>query len=403
MGKKLWRISLISLMCICLTGCWSRKELTDLAIVSATGINWKDNRWELTYQLVTPAEAASGATGSSSGSGPPISVISVQAKSLREALAKNDFENTRKLHLGNNRVVVFSENAARHGINNLMDAYLRNPQSRETINMFITRDDPRTIVSQLMYLEKNTGEGIHKLIEKETKSLSTLPKVNVFNMAIMLAGPAKCAIAPEIVLAGKGEAASKQQLESTTTLSKLKLGELAILKAGKLKGWLTQDEALGIAFIRNKLKATTFSFDCPEERTKAKSTFEVTASTTKLKLHRQDDQYVVTAKIKVKGTITESSCELDATSAELISKVEKEIEDEIMNYIQKGWNAVRGMKADVLEFADMFHRKYPAEWEKEKDNWESVFSEKIEFKPTLKVTVERVGLTNHSFQETIKE
>lgn len=404
MEYKLWRTSLIVLICLVLPGCWSRKELTDLAIVSATGVNWKNNKWELTYQLVTPSETASGASGSGSSGGPPISVLSVQGETLQKALANNDLENTRQLHLGNNRIVVIGEEAAKQGLDSLVDAFLRNPQSRETVHLFITRDDPRIVVSQLMYLEKNTGEGIYKLIEKESRNASILPQVNMFNLATQLAGASKTAAIPEITISGQGDTSSKQALESTTTASKLKLGELAILKKSKLAGWLTQDEALGVAFIRNKVKKATFSFSCRENGSSKenKSTFEISASSTRLKLHRENDQYVVSADIKTKGTITETACELDATKKEIIRKLEQEVNAVIMGYIQQGWAATHRMKADVMQIADMYHRKYPAEWQKEKKNWDAVFAE-MEFRPTLQVTIERVGLINHSFQKIIVE
>lgn len=382
-----------------LSGCWHQNELTDLAIVSATGVNRKDNQWELTYQLLTPANASANASGSS-GSGPPISVLSTQGETLRKTLSNNELENTRQLHIGNNRVLIIGEAAAKYGLESLIDAYLRNPQARETVDLFVSKNDPRLLISQLMYLEKNTGEGIHKLIDKENKATSILPKINMFDLTDQLAGPSKCAIMPELMISGKAEVGSTQALETTISASKLKLGGLAVLKAGKLTGWLDQDEALGISFIHNRVNLAVIPFLFPEANSENENmaTFEISASSTSLKMRKEQEKIIVDATIKAQGMITDTEFKLDASDPEQIKELEQVIRQELLRIIWQGWNGVHELKADVVGFAEMFHRKYPKEWQRVEDQWENMFAN-IEFKPTVQVTIERVGLTNQSFQE----
>lgn len=382
-----------------LSGCWHQNELTDLAIVSATGVNRKDDQWELTYQLLTPANASANASGSS-GSGPPISVLSTQGETLRKTLSNNELENTRQLHIGNNRVLIIGEAAAKYGLESLIDAYLRNPQARETVDLFVSKNDPRLLISQLMYLEKNTGEGIHKLIDKENKATSILPKINMFDLTDQLAGPSKCAIMPELMISGKAEVGSTQALETTISASKLKLGGLAVLKAGKLTGWLDQDEALGISFIHNRVNLAVIPFLFPEANSENENmaTFEISASSTSLKMRKEQEKIIVDATIKAQGMITDTEFKLDASDPEQIKELEQVIRQELLRIIWQGWNGVHELKADVVGFAEMFHRKYPKEWQRVEDQWENMFAN-IEFKPTVQVTIERVGLTNQSFQE----
>ncbi|WP_018752515.1 Ger(x)C family spore germination protein [Paenibacillus sanguinis] len=382
-----------------LSGCWHQNELTDLAIVSATGVNRKDKQWEVTFQLLTPANASANASGGP-GSGPPISVLSTQGKTLRKALSNNEMENTRQLHLGNNRVLIIGEAAAKYGLNSLIDAYLRNPQARETVDLFVSKQDPKLLVSQLMYLEKNTGEGIHKLIDKENKATSILPKINMFDLANQLAGPSKCAIMPELMISGTPETGSTQALETTISASKLKLGGLAVLKAGKLAGWLNQDEALGVSFIRNRVNQAVIPFSFPEadSEDENKATFEISANATKLDIRMEQQKIKVDATIKAAGMITDTEFKLDASDPELIKELEQVIKKELLGIISQGWSGVHELKADIVGFAEMFRRKNPKEWKQVENQWENVFAD-IEFKPTVQITIERVGLTNQSYQE----
>lgn len=403
MAKKKF-IPVLCWLCLMstLSGCWHQTELTDLAIVSASGVNWKDKQWELTYQLLTPANASANASGGP-GSGPPISVLSTQGETLRKAFSNNEMENTRHLHLGNSRVVVIGEAAAKYGLNSLIDAYLRNPQARETVDVFVSKRDPRLLVSQLMYLEKNTGEGIHKLIDKENKATSILPKVNMFDLANQLAGSSKCAIIPELMLSGSVETGSTKALETTISASKLKLGGLAVLKSGKLTGWLNQDEALGIAFIRNRVKQAVIPFSFPEADNENRNgaTFEISANSTSLKMRRDQDKIIVDATLKVEGMITDTEFKLDATDPGHVQKLEQIIKKQLLDIVWQGWNGVHELKADVVGFAEMFRRKYPKEWRQIEDQWENAFAD-IEFKPTVQITIERVGLTNQSYQEFVE-
>lgn len=389
-------------MCSLLTGCWSRDELTELAIVSASGIDWSDGEWEVSYQLVIPSAIASTSRGASSVA--PISVLTTKGTTIREALSHIHFENTRELHTSHNRSIIIGESAAKKGIIPILDAYLRNPESRETVNVFISRVNARTIISQLLQLEKNTGEGIQKTIQQESENESTLPEIKIFDLCMQTAGDSKAAVLPEITVAGGGETKSLGNLESTTVGAKLKLGELAVLKSGRLAGWLTEDEAFGVSLIRNDVKLSTIPFNCNgmEKSTGRNSTFHLTKSTTKLKIQREEDHYVIHTHTKATGTLTETACKLDIMKAEMIRKMESNVQSEIIKFTEKGWEAVKGMKADVLGVADSFHRKYPKEWNKVKDRWDEVFA-KMEFRPTVEVSIKQVGSINKSFEMIMEE
>jgi spore germination protein KC len=63
--KRKWAVLLLMiLVTVLLTSCWSKKELTDLAIVSAMAIDkTKDGRYHLTLQIINPGNVAGGLQG----------------------------------------------------------------------------------------------------------------------------------------------------------------------------------------------------------------------------------------------------------------------------------------------------------------------------------------------------
>ncbi|WP_445648562.1 Ger(x)C family spore germination protein, partial [Priestia aryabhattai] len=64
MKRKGFLLLVMMTMTILLTSCWSKKELTDLAIVSAMGIDeTKDGRFHITLQIINPGNVAGGMQG----------------------------------------------------------------------------------------------------------------------------------------------------------------------------------------------------------------------------------------------------------------------------------------------------------------------------------------------------
>ena len=47
---------MISICCVLLTGCWSRRELNDLSIAFALGLDKDDGQYVVTAQIINPGE-----------------------------------------------------------------------------------------------------------------------------------------------------------------------------------------------------------------------------------------------------------------------------------------------------------------------------------------------------------
>jgi len=85
MKRKGVFLLLILTMTLFLTSCWSKKELTDLAIVSAMGIDkTKDGRYHITLQIINPGNVA-GIQGGGGTQSPPITIYSASGDNIVEA------------------------------------------------------------------------------------------------------------------------------------------------------------------------------------------------------------------------------------------------------------------------------------------------------------------------------
>ncbi|MFC3798666.1 Ger(x)C family spore germination protein [Cohnella sp. GCM10012308] len=385
---------------ILLSGCWDRTELNELAITSATSFDKTDTGWTVTYQVIIPSAISSGYGGGAAGSGgAPTTVYTTSGKTIREAVSRSVLESPRQLYFAHNRVLVVSDRAARSGMNAILDVYFRQPEARETVNILIAEGDPSRMLRQLFAMERISGEGLQALIAKESRIDSILPAVKVYEFAMNIVGDARSGVLPEIYIGGSPDVNGTDQLAETNLASRLKLGRLALFKADRMVGWLSQREALGVAFLANRVKFATFSFPCGDRNNQSQlGTFRITKSSTKLTPRLDGDRLTMDVRIRTEGALEEMNCALDLLEPSVLHQLEARLKEEVDRIVDDALAAVKAQKTDVLGFADAVHRHDPKSWERLKKNWDGQFA-KIVVKTDAKVKIERVGVSTKSFKK----
>ncbi|WP_372636837.1 Ger(x)C family spore germination protein [Cohnella sp.] len=380
-------------------GCWDRTELNELAITSATAVDWEDGEWSVSYQVVIPSAISNAVSVTGGGASKlPIIVYSTQGKTIREAVGRSTLESPRHLFFSHTRVVVVSEAAARQGLSPLLDVYFRNPDSRETVSVLVAKGNARKILEQLMQIQIIPGDGIEETLRKEAEEFSALPNVRIYDLALSIVSPSKSAIVPEILISGGQEVSSADALSKTSLSSKLRLGRLAVFKNDRMAGWMTREEALGIAFIRDRIKTTTIPFSCGQGgKQKIDSAFKLTRSSTRLTPKKDGDGFTMKIEVEGEGQLLETDCTKELSEPSVARQLESQLELEITDMIETAWQAARKMNIDVVGFAEAIHRKYPKDWKRMKNNWPSGLAE-IRIEPSVHITIKRMGLTNQSFR-----
>lgn len=390
-----------AILCLSLLpGCWDRTELNELAITSATSVDLEKGKWILSYQVIVPsaiAKSIGGAGGTSSQV--PVVVYSTTGNTIKDAVSKSYLEAPRKLYFAHTSVLVIGEQAAKEGFAQMIDLYLRNPDSRETVSVVIANGDGRSILEQLLNMDTIPGQGIQRILEKEDRYMSLIPNVKMYDLTMQMLGPGKSAIVPEIIISGGKEVTTVDQLQQTTMTSKLRLGRAALIKEEKLVGWLNHEQQMGAAFLSNKVKSSSIPFSCEDEpKGGMDSNFVVSTSKTKITPKLADGQYELTAYIKVKGRLNETNCKLDLVKPENIKKMEENIAKEIEKDTKSAWEAIVKADADVLGFSGVIMRKYPKQWKQMKDEKDSLLK-KIKLTVKVEVTLDKVGLSNKGYNK----
>ncbi|GIO12988.1 spore germination protein KC [Cohnella xylanilytica] len=400
---KTWKLIVSLLAILPLAGCWDRTELNELSITAATSFDRDEDQWVVSYQVVIPS-AISGSMGNVKGGASqlPVIVYSTHGPTIREAVFQSAFESPRKLFFSHNRVVVISDEVARQGLKPIIDVYFRNPDVRETVNVLIAEGKARKIIEQLMQIQIIPGDGIFETMRTENRLYSALPSTNMYELAMELTSSARNAAIPEILISGSRPVTTSDQMNSTTLSSKIRLGRLALLKDGKLAGWLSQDEALGVSFLRNKVNQTVISFPCKASDPKLASSVQIKGSKTRIVPVKKGDSFRFRADIKAQGALLETNCGVDLEKPEVIRQMESQVRAQAIELIRRGFQATQKLQTDVVGFADAIHRRDPRAWHRLEKNWPAEYA-RVGLDIRFDFTIKRMGLSNKSFKKVFEQ
>lgn len=401
--KRSLMLLLILFICLLESGCWNRRELGELGIVMATAIDMdKNNQWVASFQVVNPGAIATQAGSGNSQS--PVTTFSTKGKTLRDAFQNVSMETPRALFLAHNRVVLINEDVAKRGVKQIIDFYLRDIESRETMKIILTKGNARGFLEILTPIEKISGNTISKVFEKEESNLSMIRSINMHEFVTALASsPLESAVLPEIKVSGEQRRQTAlEALQKTRRHAAIQLGSIGVFRQAKLVGWLSQEESLGLAWISDAISHTVVTFPCDGTTYDQQlSSFFVEKGSTKLIPSLSNGKLGITVDVKAKGVLEESACKLNLQDPKVLTKLEHSIQDEIKKEIEVAFKGAKRLKTDVLGFGNAFHTEYPNAWKEMKDNWGESFMD-IKMNVKVEANIRRTGIINNSVSKILK-
>lgn len=167
---------------IVLPGCWDKRELTDLAIISAIGIDrTNEGNYVLHFQIINPGNVAGGLQGGGAGDRPPVSVYSIVGDNMTEALRKASMKVSRRLYFAHTNLVVISEKLAREeGLNFVLDNLDRDTEFRTTATIVIAhKTKAENIVKTLTPIDKIPSNKVNKTLDFTQAQYGRVIKTNI--------------------------------------------------------------------------------------------------------------------------------------------------------------------------------------------------------------------------------
>ncbi len=183
MTGRILGIILLGSLLLLTPGCWNRREVDELAIVTAVGLDLlPGNKFLITSQVAKTGNLAGPTSGGQSGKpggGESVVVVSAQGKTAWEAVQNISDKIPRGYYFGHNRLLIFSEKLARSGqLRKILDATTRHHLIRRNRLLFVTSGPARDAVELLPYLEKIPANDVFKIFVTQSET-STFPRITI--------------------------------------------------------------------------------------------------------------------------------------------------------------------------------------------------------------------------------
>jgi spore germination protein KC len=407
--KKIILFILIIIVSINAVGCWDSRELNALGIAVVIGFDVEGDKIKVTVEVIKPVPAQSGSEPSSSN---VVKYVQSTGDSLFEAIRNVTLKFDRKIFLSHNKVFIFGEEFAKKGIIGHMDVVQRDHEFRESGHLVVAKgsraEDVMGISSGIRDIP---GEYIEDLI-KNQPSMSKSVKINVNEFLKYYYDIGRQPVMGVIQKKDKksmGKSNNKNKKEE-----ELLYEGLAIFKKDRLIGFLDGDETKSFNFIEGEVKGGLIEFPTPmlyrsiSSATKKVQNFEslvspevenltvieILRSRAKNDIEIQDGKVILKTKVDIKGMLGEETADIDTAEEEIISVLNKSCSNKVKKGIETTIEKIQHeYRVDIFGFGSLFHRKYPKDWAKVKNNWNEIFS-KAEVQVEVEADIVRTGLIN---------
>ncbi|PIC74002.1 Ger(x)C family spore germination protein [Sporosarcina sp. P17b] len=381
-----------------LSGCWDRRELNELGIAMAIGIDKIENEYVISAQVVVPSEVSMKASTGRSA----VTLYTATGETVYEAIRKMTKNDPRKMYPGHLQILVINEDLAKEGIAESLELLSRDWELRSDFYVVVTKDITATeVLNVTTPIENIPANKMFNSLKTSEKNWAGTEGVILDELVTNLISDGKEAVLTGIqVLGNKETGTSKQNVESITPSTRIEYDNLAVFKGDQLVGWLNEEESRGYSDITNTVKKTVTSISCPKE---GKIIIDIFRFHSKIVGSINKGEPEVDIKIEAEGNIGEVLCSIDIMEPETIDKLEKIYEEEVKEIIHQTIESVQKQyQSDIFGFGEAIHRSNPKEWNEMKEHWDEKFSD-LTVNVHIDMKIRRIGTVNNSFLKKIKD
>lgn len=395
MTLRRWTACVIALtMLLGLTGCWDVREMNQLALVMAVGIDKAEQpgRYEVTIQVARPGAAGKGKGGKGgSGGGQSVYTASADGDTIFAAIRNLAQFTSRRIMWAHNNVVVIGESLARDDITPVVDFFTRNQELRMRTWVVVARDTtakavvsaktgmedvPADSISALFRYGQLTGESVRTDMNEVASAYFAKDLHPVISAVRLTERSLETSDRP-------GEHGGSMQVE---------LRGSAIFHRARLVGYLDEEAGRGLLWLRREMGNAVITIPCPGQ---AERHIAVEIRTPKVKLDSDISGSTPTVRVRVNasGYLSEQDCVTPGfRNLELKEFAEAAYRAKIESEIRAALDVLQNdFRTDAVRFARMFHVDHPDWFRSHIGGWDSIFP-RIKTQVLIRVDIPKMGL-----------
>lgn len=367
---KIFKCLFLMLLIVLLSGCWDRKELSRVSIVTGMAVDKGEHgKYKLTIETTEAREVNyQTATGLA-----PSFVYSLEGNSIAELAHKFNVASATIPIYSHMRLLAISEKVAEDGMLEFMDFVDRNREMRDDFSIVIVRGKSAgdTLKVNNMYKKSASLKLFTQLMTAE-KDWGGTPDIKLNDFVRIYNSKGQSPVLTAVKLIGDPKKGGNvENLKTEEPESKVNVNSMAIIKTGKLVGYATLYEVRDMLFVQNKIKSTAITSSCKD----GKFEYRVTRSITKItaKVINEIPNFFI--KIKTEGNLDGSECFQDYKSPNtfegLEDSVNRKMEKDIKKFIEK---TKEEFNTDIFGFGEILRDQVYKEFKKYGNNWDEGYA-----------------------------
>lgn len=382
-------VIIIVLVCsLIFTGCWDKKELNELSLVTAVGLDRDMITKDIknTSQVIR-VEALQKGGGNSNVN--PIELITTNGKTLLEARLKINKQFDRNPFYGHCRVVIIGEKLASEGIKPILDRLVRSYEMRPLTWILIAKDaSPEELLSIKHGVSRIQGSYLNN-IAKLSENLSESNVSTLQNFIEQLFSNESSPTTGVLKVVKNTIPEPKDKGISETRA--ITLSGTAMFKKDKLVGYLDDTETRGLNWILGNVKRSGIVL--PSEKVEGKYYSAYTKNVkSSVNPRVSGDKYIFNIHVNLDAELSEQQDEVDTSSPGELEKIEGRIEELIQKEIISTMHKLqKELGVDAGGFGSALYKKYPSEWKKVKKEWSDIFYG-VQYNIVVDARIVRTGL-----------
>ncbi|MDK2933589.1 MAG: spore germination protein [Clostridiales bacterium] len=398
MKKRKELLYFLAISIILLTGCWSKRELNELSIVAALGVDKSEDGYLVTAQIINPGEIAAETRTTRA----TITTYRFTGKTIFETLRKLTLKSPRKLYVAHLRVLVLGKELAREGIEKVLDFFSRDHEFRTDFYIMVAENArAEKVLNVLTPLEEIPANNIHSALEVSEKAWAPTHAVALDELISDIITEGRNPVLTGVILKGDPEIGMDiGNIEKVDVPAVIQIGHLAAFKKDKLVGWLNETESRGYNSIMGNVKSSVVTIPCEEGGNVA---IEILRTKVKVTGKVEGRKPWIDIDYKIEGNVGDVECNIDLTKTETIAKIEQTLEKEIKGFMTAAVKkAQKDLKSDIFGFGEEIHKADPEAWKELKHNWSEEF---VDLPVHIKVIakIKGLGTITEAFQGKTKE
>ncbi|GAB6171894.1 Ger(x)C family spore germination protein [Paradesulfitobacterium aromaticivorans] len=381
MSKRSLSLALI-LVLLTLTGCWNRIEPEQYAWLTWVGLDTAaGGKIQVTVAVSPPLSPVP------TGAAQPEKLLlysSATGDTLFEAVREINAHLPKRLFWSYLEAVFISEDLARAGVEQHLDALFRNVRVRKNAWVFITKGPTSPLFQINPQIEKNPMDLIDSLVRAEAGFLGNSRVIRLKDLHREMFDPG---LDPVVSVLRIWDQKQKELIPPGAEVpkeSELALNGSAVLRGDKLVGWLTPDESQVYLLAKGEMKTGLIVVPHPDNPNNRVG-IEVIRGNAKLKPQISGDQVKAKITINVKGKLgdqvfyepgraLETPNEDPTFYRQLGEALEQKIKSEVEELLTKSQTE---FNADILGVGERLMYRYPKDWEQVKSEWRELYKEAV--------------------------